>query len=152
MRSLISFDLTPLNILCIWLFYSASDLSEEIVFDSWRAKQSDPANYGAFVQQCIVKAFDWLQTKSIELSKIGNICNILAYTNGARAKEEFCVRLIYCLGFALESTHQNEIATKVRIQTHTHIIPTHSIFILHACECVESKAVIIECLESLFDI
>lgn len=90
------------------------------MFDSWRAKQSDPANYGAFVQQCIVKAFDWLQTKSIELSKIGNICNILAYTNGARAKEEFCVRLIYCLGFALESAHQNEIATKVRIQTHTH--------------------------------
>lgn len=93
---------------------SASDLSEQIVFDSWCAKQSDPTNYGSFVQQCIVKAFDWLQTKSIELSKIGNICNILAYTNSIRSKEEFCVRLIYCLGYALEAIYQNEIATKVR--------------------------------------
>lgn len=95
------------------LFQSVSDLSEQIVFDSWCTKQSDPTNYGSFVQQCIVKAFDWLQTKSIELSKIGNICNILALTNGTHLKEEFCVRLIYCLGFALESIHQNEIATKV---------------------------------------
>lgn len=101
--------------MCVYrLFQSASDLSEQIVFDSWCTKQSDPTNYGSFVQQCIVKAFDWLQTKSIELSKIGNICNILAYTNGTRSKEEFCVRLIYCLGYALEAIHQNEIATKVR--------------------------------------
>lgn len=98
----------------------------------------------------MLKAFDWLQTKSIELSKIGNICNILAYTNGTRAKEEICVRLIYCLGFALESIHQNEIATKVRTNTHI-ACGYYSIYILgyymvctmqmqmHAC--VEMKIV-----------
>lgn len=92
---------------------SASDLSEQIVFDSWSIKQSNPDVYGSLIQQYVVKAFDWLQKKSIEISKIGNICNILSYTNGVRLKEEFCVRLIYCLGYALESMHQNEFATKV---------------------------------------
>lgn len=112
-------QITYTNRLCTDYSQSASDLSEQIVFDSWCTKQSDPTNYGSFVQQCIVKAFDWLQTKSIELSKIGNICNILAFANGTRSKEEFCVRLIYCLGFALESIHQNEIATKVCTHTYS---------------------------------
>lgn len=92
---------------------SASDLSEQIVYDSWSIKQTNPDVYGSLIQQYVVKAFDWLQKKSIEISKIGNICNILTYTNGVRLKEDFCVRLIYCLGYALEPTHQNEFATKV---------------------------------------
>lgn len=92
---------------------SASDLSERIVFNSWSTKQSNPDVYGSLIQQYVVKAFDWLQKKSIEISKIGNICNILTYTNGVRVKEEFCVRLIYCLSYALEPMHQSELATKV---------------------------------------
>lgn len=96
---------------------SASDLSEEIIYDSWSILQSDPNNYESLIQQYVVKALDWLQKKSIEISKIGNICNILRYTNGVRLKEEFCVRLIYCLVFALEATHQNEFAQKVNLLT-----------------------------------
>lgn len=75
--------------------------------------QPDPDTYGSFVQQYVVKAFDWLQKKSIENLNIGNICNILKYTNSIRLKDEFCIRLIYCLGYALEPTHQNEFASKV---------------------------------------
>lgn len=102
--------------------------------------QNDQRIYEAFIQQYVVKAIDWLQKKSIEISKIGHICNILKYTNGVQRKEEFCVRLIYCLGFALESEHQNEIATKVRfiyiihvyiLQHRKHIFSIHNTCCIH---------------------
>lgn len=92
-----------------------------MIYDSWSIKQSDPDIYGSLIQQHVVKAFDWLQKKSIEISKIGNICNILKYTCGVRLKEEFCVRLIYCLGFALEPLQQNEFATKVRFSNKIYV-------------------------------
>lgn len=98
----------------IFLISSASDLSEQIIFDAWSILQPDPDSYGSLIQQYVIKAFDWMQKKSIEISKIGNICNILKYTTGVRLKEEFCVRLIYCLSYALDATHQNELASKVR--------------------------------------
>lgn len=103
------------------MHFSASDLTEQIVYDSWSEQQSNPDVYTPLVQY-VVKAFDWLQKKSIEISRIGSICNILNYTNGARMKDDFCVRVIYCLGYALDPTHQSEFATKVLLfnQFHFH--------------------------------
>lgn len=98
------------------MHFSASDLSEQIIYDSWGKQQSNPNVYASLIQH-VVKAFDWLQKKSIEISRIGSICNILNYTNGAHLKEEFCVRVIYCLGYALEPIHQNEFATKVLLHS-----------------------------------
>lgn len=101
---------------------SASDLSEQIIFDSWSMLQSSPDVCGSLIQQYVVKALDWLQKKSIEISRIGSICNVLHYTNDVRLKEDFCVRVIYSLGYALGPTHQNEFATKV-VQSALQIIP-----------------------------
>lgn len=81
--------------------------------------QSKPDISGSLIQQYIVKSFDWLQKKSIEISKIGSICNILSYTNDVQLKEDFCVRVIYSLGYALEPTYQNEFATKVCLKCTT---------------------------------
>lgn len=92
---------------------SESDLSEQIMFDAWISKQTDSNTFEALIQQYVVKALDWFQKKSIEISKIGSISNILRYTNGIRSKEEFCVRLIYCLGFSLTATHQDALTTQV---------------------------------------
>lgn len=105
---------------------SASDLTEQIIFDSQCIMQSNPDAYGILIEQYVKKAFDWLQKKSIELSTIGNICNILSYTNDVRLKEEFCVRLVYCLGFALEPKHHDAFATKVNCKCNENVTHTRT--------------------------
>lgn len=92
---------------------SESDLSEQTIFDAFFSTHPDLDTLESLIQQNIIKALDWLQKKSIEVSKIGSICNILNYTNGIRLKDELNVRLIYCLGFSLTPNIQNEFAIQV---------------------------------------
>lgn len=76
-------------------------------------KQTVPDKFESFIQQYLIKALDWTQKKSIDISKVGNVSNILKYADGTQSKEEFCVRLIYSFGYSLEPIYQNDFATKV---------------------------------------
>lgn len=83
------------------------------IYDSWIAKQPSPDAFATLVRQYLAKALDWAEKKSIDLPKIGVISNALKYTNGVVNKTEFCVRLIYCFGYGLNESQQNEFAAKV---------------------------------------
>lgn len=92
---------------------SASDLPEQILYDSWSIKHQDSDIYNLIIKEYLVKASHWAQKKSIEFSKIQSVLNILKSTNGTESKQEFCVRLIYYFGYALNANYQNEFAIKV---------------------------------------
>lgn len=121
-------------------FYSSTDLALATVYDSWIGKQPSPDAFATLVKQYLAKALDWTEKKSIDLPKIGVVSNVLKYTNGVINKTDFCVRLVYCLGYALNGNQQNEFAAKVSFRFHFNLDHNSPSLLLGIeCVCVSNR-------------
>lgn len=80
--------------------------------DTWTENPIHTDTTGSFVLKYMPKAMSWIKNKH-NLITSGFVLNGLQNLTGAANKEEFSVRLIYGMGFALKPDIQTDFATAV---------------------------------------
>lgn len=93
--------------------FSAEDLPDSVLVDTWIQSSENAEKITAFASQYISQALSWVHSKQKTAPTSGVINNVLNNSVGSTTKDEFAVRLVYGVGFALSSELHSEFANKV---------------------------------------
>lgn len=92
---------------------SAEDLPETVLLDTWVQNPENIDTLGTFATEYMPKSLSWIHSKTKTPHMSGFVTNVLKNLTGSSTKEEFCVRLVYSVGFTLPPELQSDFANKV---------------------------------------
>lgn len=83
------------------------------MLDTWTQNLDNIEKISGFISQYMPQALSWIRTKKKDTISSGFVANALQSLTEAASKEEFGVRLVYGMGFALNIDLQSSFASAV---------------------------------------